>query len=58
MNGKKPYWVRCDAKGKPIGSRRYMWGSSLRKYSHRFDPSMIEVDDHPLITVTAIWDRL
>jgi hypothetical protein len=34
MNGKKPYWVQCGAKGKPIGSRRYTWGSTLKRYSH------------------------
>jgi hypothetical protein len=56
MNGKTPYWVRCNGKGKPIGSRRYMWGSILRRHSHGLDPNIIEVDDHPLIAVTTIWD--
>jgi hypothetical protein len=45
MNGKKPYWVRCNAKGRPISSRRYMWGSTLRGYSHGLDLSIIEVDE-------------
>jgi hypothetical protein len=54
MNGKKPYWVPCDGKGKPIASRRYMWGSILRRYSHGLDPSIIKIDDHPLIVVTTI----
>ncbi len=54
VNGKKPYWVWCDAKGRPIGSRRYMWGSIFRRYSHGLDPSIIEIDDHPFIVVTAI----
>jgi hypothetical protein len=56
MYGKIPYWVRCDGKGKPIGSRRYMWGSIFRRYSHGVDLSIIEVDDHPLITITTISD--
>jgi hypothetical protein len=33
-------------------------GSALKRYSHGLDLSIIEVDDHPLITVTIIWDRL
>jgi hypothetical protein len=53
-NGKKPYWVRCDGKGKSIGSRRYMWGSILKRYSHGLDLSIIEVDDHPFIAITTI----
>jgi hypothetical protein len=57
VNGKKPSWVQCDVKGRPIGSRRYMSRSTLKGYSHGLDPSIIEVDD-PLIVVTAIWDRL
>jgi hypothetical protein len=56
MNGKKLYWVRCDGKGKPIGSRRYIWGSIFRRYSHGLDPNIIEVNDHPLVAFTTIWD--
>jgi hypothetical protein len=26
MNGKKPYWVRCDAKGRPIGLKEIHTG--------------------------------
>jgi hypothetical protein len=33
-----------------------MWWSILKKYSHGLDPSIIEVDDHPFIAITAIWD--
>ncbi len=33
-----------------------MWGSILKRYSHGVDPSIIKVDDHPLIIVTTIWD--
>jgi hypothetical protein len=42
------------AKGRPIGSRRYMWGSTFKGYFHGLDLSIIEVDDHPLIVVIAI----
>jgi hypothetical protein len=57
MNGKKPYWVRCNVKGRPIGSIIYMLRSTLRGYSHGLDPSIIEVDD-PLIAITIILDKL
>lgn len=56
LNEKKPYWVWFDAKVKPIGTRRYMWGFALWVYYHGQNLSIIKVDEHPLIVVVAIWD--
>ncbi len=56
LNEKKPYWVWFDAKVRPIGTRRYMWGFVLWVYYHGQNLSIIKVDEHPLIVVVAIWD--
>ncbi len=55
LNEKKPYWVWFDAKVRPIGTKRYMWGFALWVYYHGQNLSIIKVDEHPLIVVVAIW---
>jgi hypothetical protein len=54
LNGEKPCWVWFDAKVRPIGTRRYMWGFALWVYYHGQNLGIKKVDEHPLIVVVAI----
>ena len=56
--GKKPYWVRCNARGSPTGSRLYLWGAALRGYSHALDFSIVDLHDQPATAIEAIRRRL
>jgi hypothetical protein len=56
--GKKPYWVRCNARGNPIGNRSYLWAMALRGYSHALDFSIVALHDQPATAIDAIRRRL
>jgi hypothetical protein len=56
--GQKPYWVKCDVKGFPTGSRLYLWGSALRGYSHALDCSIVDLNKQPHTAIEAIRRRL
>lgn len=58
LEGKKPYFVRCDSFGKPQPPHRNMWVSMLRSYCSVFDPSIDNINAQPHPMMNAVKDRL